>query len=190
MGQEKIYARCSVDGCESKYYKGKYCPKHRSRLRRTGSLDGGQSNAEWLSNAIAFANETDCIDWPFAKTSGYGVVFYMGEQMTAHRASLIITHGVNKKDMAAIHGPCHNKSCVNPFHLSWGTQKQNMADKLRDGTHLRGSDCGSAKLTEKDVLLIRELAASIPYSKIACDFGISEKYVSCVVTKRTWSWVS
>lgn len=30
---------------------------------------------------------------------------------------------------------CHNRGCVNPRHLRWGTRQDNIADRILDGTN-------------------------------------------------------
>jgi hypothetical protein len=135
MAQKRLYSRCSVPECTSTYYKGRYCPKHRSRMQRTGTVRRRETQVEWLERQVAIATPGTCIIWPFSlRGEGYGAIEFEGEQTNAHRVALRLFTGRNPRHLNALHGPCHKPACVNPHHLSWGTQSQNMLDKRRDGT--------------------------------------------------------
>lgn len=88
----------------------------------------------------AAVSETDeCIIWPFGTSNtGYGVMSYNGRQRSAHRVVLMLRSSSDEKNLFACHGPCNNKKCINPRHLSWQTSEQNVRDKVRDGTTTRG----------------------------------------------------
>lgn len=68
---------------------------------------------------------------------------------------------------------CDNPRCVNPAHLSLGTQQDNIRDAVRKGRW------AVRKLTDEDVATIRELRASGVQAKaIAARFGIGRSTVS------------
>lgn len=82
----------------------------------------------------------------------------------AHRIVLIRTQGEPPEPgMEACHRPkvCHNRSCVNPGHLYWGTKEANQQDRFLDETDSQGERCGNAKLTDADVLAIRSSAFTL-----------------------------
>lgn len=85
---------------------------------------------------------------------------------------------------------CDNPICVNPEHLSLGTQGKNMLDCLRKGRKAIGEKHGMAKLSENDVREIRKMF--IPYKvtakMIAKRFNVS---MSCIddVLRRRWKSV-
>jgi HNH endonuclease len=93
-------------------------------------------------------------------------------------------------DYEACHGPCHNRSCINYRHLSWGTHQQNAQDRKRDGTQVtnRGSTNGQAKLKEEDVLKIRELYHVYGLSEAAIirRFGLRQQHVNKIVKGVSW----
>lgn len=77
-----------------------------------------------------------------------------------------------------------------PANLFWGSRRDNNNDKMRKGRQARGSGIGTAKLTEADVIAIRErVAAGETQRMIAADFGVSQSNISMLVTNSTWAHV-
>lgn len=75
----------------------------------------------------------DCWCWTGSRNSlGYGqfIVNYM--KVLVHRISLMDTGGVIEPGKVVRHS-CHNPACVNPAHLSTGTQKENIQDSVLAG---------------------------------------------------------
>ena len=100
-----------------------------------------------------------CWNWKAGiKGSGYGNFWIGNRSYQAHRISFILFKGKIKKGNYICH-ECDNKLCVNPKHLWQGTHLDNMRDKVSKGRQVRmsGSKNGFAKLTDKDVIEIREL---------------------------------
>lgn len=58
---------------------------------------------------------------------GYRKVFYL-----AHRVSYYVSKGEIPDGLCIMHS-CDNKACVNPEHLSVGTNRENMQDMIRKG---------------------------------------------------------
>jgi hypothetical protein len=77
-------------------------------------------------------------------------------------------------------GVCHNRSCVNPKHLSWGTAAQNAADKAVDGT----SRNSGRKLTEEQALAIFFDKGSA--KDVAERHSVSANYVYRLRRKGAW----
>jgi hypothetical protein len=76
---------------------------------------------------------------------------------------------------------------MNVSHLRWATNAENMCDKYRDDTILRGERNVCAKLTESDVLTIR--ASTESYRAVARQFGITVRTAWLVRNRRTWTHV-
>lgn|SRR3990167_850289 len=68
------------------------------------------------------------------QSHGYRVVSWLGGHESAHRLSYRLFKGEVPKGMVVMHS-CDTPPCVNPEHLSIGTQAANMADKMRKGRH-------------------------------------------------------
>lgn len=145
--------------------------------------------AAWLQAAVASACD-ECLLWPFAvdAISGYGIVRINNKTRTAHRAALVLATGQDPEGMDAAHGPCHDRRCCNPRHLSWKTPTANHADKVRDDTHNRGVRQYRAKLTSEKVLAI--VADDREHKVIAADYGVSRSVVSAIKTGLHWNWLT
>lgn len=143
----------------------------------------------WLKAIVAESTTSECVIWPFCidAKSGYGKLTFAGKKCTAHRAALILKTGENHPGKEAAHGPCHNRRCCNPHHLSWKTVAENHADKIRDDTHNRGQRHYRAKLTPEQVREI--LADGRMHKVIAGDYGISRSVVSAIKTGLHWKWI-
>lgn len=90
----------------------------------------------------------------------------------------------------------------NASNLAWGTHAENIADKfvhgtiacgLRNGRNTkpestpRGESHSAAKLTELDVMLIRERLASGELGTIlAQEYGVRTSTISSIRTRRSW----
>jgi HNH endonuclease len=80
---------------------------------------------------------------------------------------------------------CDNPRCVNPAHLSVGTQRDNILDSVRKGRY----NCfGIQKLNASQVQQIRALAArGLRQKDIAARFSIARNTVSGIVNRKSWN---
>lgn len=75
-------------------------------------------------------------------------------------------------------------------NLQWGTPLENAADRARHGTQVRGERQGSSRLVTEDILEIRRLLANgSTYKEVAARFGLSERYIWKIRSRRTWAHV-
>lgn len=110
---------------------------------------------------------------------GYGY-FYTGPEYSsrkmdyAHRVSLFLHKDERHDDLCVLHS-CDNPKCVNPEHLSWGTQKDNMKDMSNKGR----ATATNQKLTQEDIelaMLMREEGVLV--KDIASYFNIDRGHAS------------
>lgn len=95
---------------------------------------------------VARGASEQCWEWTAGKHPfGYGVFLLKTTKpvkfVTAHRYSLQMATGLNGEGLSACHR-CDNPGCVNPSHLFWGTQADNMLD-----ARTKGRTRGAPKLT-------------------------------------------
>lgn len=90
--------------------------------------------------------------------------------------------------MVVMHS-CDNPRCVNPEHLSLGTQADNVADMIAKGRKVTVPNNKNArKLGDVDISRIRDLlAGGVMGAKIAEEFGVSGSTISRIKLGKTWA---
>lgn len=84
------------------------------------------------------ASEDECWSWFGGHfPAGYPAFYVQNQNTGAHRVSYYIANGKLTEGLVVRH-LCNNTGCVNPRHLSEGTQKENIQDKIRSGRMPRG----------------------------------------------------
>lgn len=139
----------------------------------------------WIEAVLSSEPRSECVLWPFSVTSnGYGSVYVNGKNTNAHRYALQRLTGSSGDGLLARHGSCHNRLCVNPLHLEWGTPAENQADKDRDGTDYKGTRHPRSKLSEDQVLAIHKDMRSC--AAIGREYGVSHVTVHEIRKGKIW----
>jgi hypothetical protein len=142
--------------------------------------------------------------WPWVAClagSGYGAMGVRENAMCrqkmayAHRMAYTLVYGTipkteNRHDTVVRHS-CDNKLCCNPFHLDLGSAKDNADDRGERGRTARGESQGSAKLSEAQVLKIREIHAKGETSQacLAKRYGVKHAAIHNIVTRKKWKHI-
>jgi len=98
--------------------------------------------------------ETGCLVWAGATTRkerGYGMLSWNGERRLAHHLAYELANGSIPSGMVVMH-TCDNSLCINPEHLTVGTQEDNIHDMFKKGRAriVRGPSHHKAKLTRQE----------------------------------------
>lgn len=189
--------RCSIEGCNRPHNAHGYCTPHYNRWRHHGDPHAGmlaQGQAQqYLETVVLPYDGDDCLPWPHKRTpDGYAKMSHKdGGSQLVHRRVCEATHGPapTPKHQAAHLCGKGSEGCVAPRHVVWKTQSENMADKLLHGSHSRGERSPNAKLTERQVLEIRNLRGKMQHREIAALFGISKHTVRRIIYRKEWAWL-
>lgn len=151
-----------------------------------------------LSRATILS-EDECWEWngPIG-SHGYGAFSFLNTHYTSHRASYIAHFG-DIPALPGVHGgvvmhSCDNRKCVNPKHLSVGTQADNLLDAKSKGRNvtalLRGEKARTAILTEGKVIEIRQrLDSGETGAALAKEYGVTTSAISSIKQRKSWKHI-
>ncbi len=135
---------------------------------------------------------TGCKEWMGKRdTLGYGTFcsLEISRYLKAHRVAWVLSNGPIPRDRPVIRHSCDNPSCVNPAHLTPGTQTQNVMDAVSRRRNSAGK-CerhGKAKLTQSMVSEIRaRRAAGDTCASLGREFGVGRDQVSRICNFKVW----
>lgn len=131
---------------------------------------------------------------PFIRPNGYAqVILYRDgrrQRFGVHQLVALAFLGLKPSplhEVAHLDGQRLNNHVSN---LAWLLHSENERHKDLHGTRLRGSQIGNAKLTEAQVVLIRQaLAVGIRQCALAQTYGVSDSTVSLIARAKTWRHV-
>ena len=158
----------------------------------TGGRNRNQTPEQRFWNIVKKGGPDECWLWQGAKAgSGYGVLNIHKRNVYAHRISYMLHYGAIPEGRQVCH-KCDNPACCNPDHLFTGTQYDNVHDQLAKGRRMsgdrKGERAGCVKLTNSEVLTIRELAQrGIALNEIAKLYPISKDHIYNIIRRRCWT---
>lgn len=187
---------CSVDDCEHRIRAKSLCAKHYRRLKFYGSVEAGK----YLSSGEAedrlrfvgwIVTESGCWEWKGSRRGpGYGRISVCGKVVPTHRLAYETWVGPIPEGHLVRH-KCDNPPCINPSHLETGTHRDNARDRETRTRSSAGSGNPRAKLTEKDVLDIREEYAKgvLTQQMLAEVYGVKAHAVYKAIHGLSWKEV-
>ena len=136
---------------------------------------------------VVKTNDDNCWNWTGAlNEKGYGRFKLGRKTVKAHRFIMSVYNTFPTSDIQVLH-TCDNPSCVNIRHLFFGTNNDNMKDKTRKGRGTIGEKNPGAKLTEKDVIAIRNDAR--PVRVLAEVYGLGVSAIDNIIKRRRWKHI-
>lgn len=152
----------------------------------------------------AKVKKTDgCWLWQAAcHPGGYGKLYFRGRVQAAHRVAWTLLRGEVPAGLVVMHA-CDNRKCVNPEHLSVGTQAENLRDMRTKGRHAHGAlhyrrfrapeigeSSRNAKLTNEQARqIIHALLAGQSRKKLAAQFCVSKGTIHAIALRKNWAWL-
>lgn len=119
---------------------------------------------------------------------GYGRILVNGKCKSTHRLAWELAYGEIPEGMMVLHR-CDFPPCCRISHLFLGTNQDNIDDRNAKGRQAKGERNGPAKLTEDQVLQIKQLAGKVPQPQIAKMFNISVGVIGAIHGNRIWKHV-
>ena len=138
-------------------------------------------------NKVAPPDENGCHLWTASTNQqGYGRFRYIGRIVKAHRYAAGMVDW--PKEIQTRH-LCNVPACVNPEHLTFGSNADNMRDKVEADRQAKGTDNGQAKLTEEQVLEIRRRYADggVTQQSLGDEYGLHHTTISQIVRRKLWA---
>lgn len=188
---------CVIPDCDNISARRGLCATHYRRLRLYGdplkSIRTPHDKAiKHLNRVVLPYDGNECLIWPFYRNSaGYGMIRAKAANGYVHRMVCQIENGDPPSDEYEAAHLCGNGhlGCVSRKHLIWKTRKENSADKLLHGTHMRGERHPSSKVTDEAVRIIRSLRGIVSQRELSQRFGVSQGHVCRIQTGANWSWL-
>ena len=127
---------------------------------------------------------------------GYGRIGMKHKSYLTHRLSYELSYGPIPDGLFVCHH-CDTPACVKPDHLFLGTHWDNIQDMMHKHRYLtprrlkgivKGVKNGAAKLTDSDVLSIRNdfLPRKVTLRNLAIRYNVSIGTISNIVDRRSW----
>jgi hypothetical protein len=154
-----------------------------------------ESDATRFWAKVEVRGPDECWEWRGSlRSAGYGAFSIGKKSLCAHRVAYLLTRGEIPDGKIVCH-TCDNRKCCNPAHLYAGTTADNARDRQERGRastkRARGSKASKAKLTEADVIAIRQryAAGGITQTMLAGEYGIDTSSISDIVRRESWRHV-
>jgi hypothetical protein len=121
--------------------------------------------------------------------SGYGRFSLNAQMQPAHRVAWELANCDEIPENLIVRHLCKikNKLCVNPDHLTIGTQQQNSQDEVDGGYTLQGSNHPRATISDETAQkIIDSFGNGKTVRERAIEFEVSGKVIACIDTARSW----
>ena len=134
--------------------------------------------------------ESGCWTWTGLTTlEGYARTKFQyrgGIQQRAHRVAHILFIGPIPKGKVVMH-LCNSRTCVNPDHICFGTNRENSRHMVNVGRQAYGERNGLSKLTNQQVAAIRASYDGKYGSikKLSASYGVCWQLIYNIIHRRS-----
>jgi hypothetical protein len=136
---------------------------------------------------VAPPDANGCHLWTaYTDQKGYGQFRYLSRTVKAHRyASGMLDW---PPEIVTRH-LCNVPACVNPEHLTFGSNADNMHDMVEADRQAKGTDVFQSKLTEEQVLEIRRRYADggVTQQALGDEYGVARSLISKIILRKVWA---
>lgn len=109
------------------------------------------------------------------------------KHVRAHRFAFELFNNIKLEPSQYLLHKCDVPACVNPEHLTIGSQKDNVHDSMRKKRRAIGNIHPKAKLTEIDVLNIRrDFESGFSFNFICEKFNMSHGAIYAIIKRKNW----
>lgn len=141
---------------------------------------------QWISDLAGQAEGEGCRIWPWAK-SRYGRIGMDGKAVYVGHIMLEQSGRPKPFPKAYMLHSCDVMACVAPWHLRWGTARENMLDASERGRQRRGHQKHNTHLQDGDVLAIRAARSQGQSAQsLADEYGIHNVTMHKLLRGATW----
>jgi len=139
--------------------------------------------ARFLSKILP-PNASGCSLWAGQVSDNAGLFSMSGKDCRAHRVAYALFHGPIPPSFQ-VRQTCNNKLCLSPSHLVL-VDPETLKKSPKKVFAKSGSGHHSSKLTDEDILSIRERAQTERQVDLAMLFNVSQATICNIVNHRTW----
>lgn len=201
--RKQPFRKCSIDNCERQHFANGWCDMHLRRFYKHGNplivkceyrevarqMTDEDFPQHFWSRVALTADTERCWEWQGGcEENGYGTVYFDAKPHKTHRVAYELFYKV--KPVQDVLHSCDNRKCVNPHHLSEGTNADNIRDKMDRGRSKpaqQGWAYGRSKVSPEQVREIRTLLGQeVTVREIAERFEISRNLVRDIRRGKTW----
>jgi transcriptional regulator with XRE-family HTH domain len=145
------------------------------------AIKGEGKGYKWMLSHKDYPHEDWCLVWPFGRDKhGRGLMGHNGESYWAHRFMCQLVKGDPPTPKHTAAHSCGNGhgGCINPHHLDWKTQAENLEDCRAHGTLVRQHGGNVRKVMPEEIRAIRAARGFQTQAVLAARYGVSEGTIS------------
>jgi len=148
-----------------------------------------RSTQEWIEAHVDYPHQDWCLMWPFFRDKNGRAVISTDGAYFAHTMMCQLIHG---DPPSGEHGTAHScgnghLGCVNPWHLSWKTQADNLADCVKHGTQPKTFLGPRGHFSMAQVAEIKRQLETRTQLSIAHQYRVTESTISDIARGRYYS---